>query len=247
MTALIELRNVTFGYELHPAVHHLSGSFARGSLTAVVGPNGAGKSTLLKGLAGLIRPLDGTIERHGVNRSTTCYLPQQMETDPDFPISVLDVVILGAWSRVGSLNGIGPREREKAVNMLASVGLEGFEQRTIGALSVGQRQKVFFARAMLADAELILLDEPFTAIDARTVDELLKLVRLWHDEGRTVIAVLHDFEQVRRYFPHTLLLAREAIVWGPTAEALTSINLLKASAVSEAWDRAAPVCERTEA
>jgi zinc/manganese transport system ATP-binding protein len=247
MNALIDLRNVTFGYELHPAVHHLSGSFARGSLTAVVGPNGAGKSTLLKGLAGLMKPLEGIIERHGVNRSTTSYLPQQTEIDQDFPISVLDVVLLGAWNRVGSLKKIGVEEREKALSTLASVGLEGFEQRNIGALSVGQRQKVFFARATLADAELILLDEPFTAIDAKTVDELLKLVRLWHEEGRTVISVLHDFEQVRRYFPQTLLLAREAIAWSPTEQALSSINLLKASAVSEAWDRAAAVCERVDA
>jgi zinc/manganese transport system ATP-binding protein len=247
MSALIEIHNVTFGYDLHPAVHHLSGSFARGSLTAIVGPNGAGKSTLLKGLAGLMKPLEGAIERHGVNRSTTSYLPQQTEIDPDFPISVLDVVLLGAWNRIGALKRIGPEEREKAMAVLASVGLEGFEQRNIGALSVGQRQKVFFARAALADAKLILLDEPFTAIDARTVDELLKLIRLWHREGRTVISVLHDFEQVRKHFPQTLLLAREAIAWGATEQALSPINLLKASAVSEAWDRAAPVCERVEA
>src|SRR6202000_2720173 len=132
--------------------------------------------------------------------STTSYLPQLTEIDTDFPISVLDVVLLGTWNRAGALKKIDTEEGEKAIAVLASVGLEGFEHRNIGALSVGQRQKVFFARAALADAELILLDEPFTAIDTKTVDELLGLIKRWHEEGRTLIAVLHDFEQVRRYF-----------------------------------------------
>jgi zinc/manganese transport system ATP-binding protein len=247
MLPLIELTNVTLGYERHPAVHHLSGSFVRGSLTAVVGPNGAGKSTLLKALAGLLRPLEGSIRIRGLDRRDTSYLPQQMETDPDFPMSVLDVVMLGAWRHVGSFKAIGRSLREKAMAALAAVGLDGFELRTIGSLSVGQRQKALFARAMLADSELVLLDEPFSAVDARTVEDLLAFVRRWHDEGRTVIAVLHDFEQVRRHFPDALLLAREAIAWGATGDVLAPMNLLKASAVSEAWDRAAPVCERIDA
>lgn len=247
MTPLIEVRNVTLGYERHPAVHHVSGSFARGSMTAVVGPNGAGKSTLLKGIIGLLRPMEGTISLNGIDRRDTSYLPQQTEIDADFPISVLDVVMLGAWRHVGAFKAIGSHLHNKAMKALAMVGLDGLERRAIGSLSVGQRQKVLFARTMLADSALILLDEPFTAIDAKTVDELMALVGRWHQEGRTIVAVLHDFEQVRRFFPDTLLLAREAIAWGPTKDALTPINLLKASAIGEAWDQASPVCERIEA
>jgi zinc/manganese transport system ATP-binding protein len=247
MQPLIELANVTLGYERHPAVHHLTGSFARGSLTAVIGPNGAGKSTLIKALAGLMRPLEGAVVAHGLDRGDTSYLPQQSETDPDFPISVLDVVMLGAWRHVGSFKTVDRRLRERAMAALAAVGLAGFEHRIVGSLSVGQRQKALFARTTLADSALILLDEPFSAIDARAVDDLLNVVRRWHGEGRTVIAVLHDHDQVRQYFPETLLLSREKIAWGPTADVLTPANLLKAAAVSDAWDRAAPVCERVDA
>jgi zinc/manganese transport system ATP-binding protein len=247
MTPLIDVRNVTLGYERHPAVHHVSGSFARGSMTAVVGPNGAGKSTLLKGLIGLLRPMEGSIEFHGFDRRNASYLPQQTEIDADFPISVLDVVMLGAWQRTGSFKTIDSQLHKKAEEALGAVGLAGFERRAIGSLSVGQRQKVLFARTTVADSRLILLDEPFTAIDAKTVDELLALVDRWHQDGRTIIAVLHDFEQVRQHFPETLLLARETVAWGATEDVLTPINLLKAAAVSEAWDQASPVCERIDA
>lgn len=247
MTALIELTNVTLGYERHPAVHHLTGSFARGSLTAVVGPNGAGKSTLLKAFAGLVRPLEGTIVARGLDRSNTTYLPQQLETDPDFPISVLDVVLLGAWRTVRSFKGVDRAVRDRAIAALAAVGLSGFEHRIIGSLSVGQRQKALFARATLADSQLLLLDEPFSAMDARTVEDLMLLIQRWHAESRTVIAVLHDYDQIRRNFPDTLLLAREAIAWGPTSDVLTPANLLKAAALSDAWDTAAPICERIDA
>lgn len=247
MTALIEMTNVTLGYERHPAIHHLTGSFARGSLTAVAGPNGAGKSTLLKALAGLMRPLEGTIVAHGLGRRNTTYLPQQLETDPDFPISVLDVVLLGAWRDIRSFRAVDRALRERAMAALAAVGLAGFEHRVIGSLSVGQRQKALFARATLANSELLLLDEPFSAMDARTVADLMLLIQRWHLEGRTVVAVLHDYDQIRQNFPDTLLLAREAIAWGPTRDVLTPANLLKAAALSDAWDTAAPVCERVDA
>jgi zinc/manganese transport system ATP-binding protein len=247
VSPLIKLDNVTLGYERHPAVHHVTGSFARGSLTAVVGPNGAGKSTLLKALAGLLRPLEGAIVVHGIDRSRTSYLPQQVDTDPDFPISVLDVVMLGAWRQIGSFKAVGKDLRARALEVLDAVGLVGFEHRMIGSLSAGQRQKALFARTALADSELVLLDEPFTAMDARTVDDLLAMLHRWHAEGRTIVAVIHDYDQVRRHFPDTLLLARDAIAWGPTRDVLTSANLLKAAAVSEAWDRSAPLCERVDA
>ena len=124
-----------------------------------------------------------------------------------------------------------------------AVGLEGFERRHIGSLSAGQFQRVLFARLLLQDAEVIILDEPFTAIDARTTRDLLEIVRTWHHDGRTVIAVLHDLDLVRANFPQTLLLAREAIDWGATEVALSSTNLLRTRAVAENWNEDAPVCE----
>jgi zinc/manganese transport system ATP-binding protein len=243
LNGVIQLQNVTLGYERHPAVHHLCGRFQAGTLTAVMGPNGGGKSTLLKGVVGLLRPLDGSIALQGFDRRDIAYLPQQAEIDIDFPISVLDTVLLGHWRRVGAFRALGPDMRATARQALSAVGLEGFESRPVGWLSAGQRQRVLFARVLVADSPIILLDEPFTAIDARTTADLLQLVLRWHGEGRTIVAALHDLEQVRRHFPETLLLAREAIVWGATADVLTPGNLLKARAMSEAWDDQARFCE----
>lgn len=244
MTALVRFDDLTLGYRRHPAVHHLSGAVRDGSLTAVVGPNGAGKSTLLKAIVGAIKPLEGRIALDGIDRRDIAYLPQQAEVDRSFPIAVLDTVLLGHWRRVGAFGGIGRRAHEEALAALAAVGLAGFERRPIGALSAGQFQRVLFARMLLQDARLILLDEPFTAIDARTTADLLAVVRRWHGERRTVVAVLHDLEQVRAHFPETLLLAREPVAWGASAEALGPANLLRARAMAEAWDDDAPACRR---
>lgn len=240
--ALVTLHDLTVAYERHPAIHHLKGSFAKGGLTAIVGPNGAGKSTLIKTIIGLLSPSQGKVELHGMKAKDAAFLPQSAAIDDSFPISVADVVLMGLWRRVGAFRAIGAKERQIAAEALALVGLENFEGRSFGSLSAGQRQRVLFARLVAADSPLILLDEPFTALDARTTLDLLRLVQGWHEEGRTVIAVLHDFDQVRRFFPQTLLLAREIIAWGPTEQALTSDNLHRARAMSEAWDEDAEIC-----
>ena len=240
---VIALHDVTVAYERHPAVHHLSGAFATGSLTAVVGPNGAGKSTLLKSLAGLIRPLSGRVERGDFGPDRIAYLPQLPEIDRGFPISVLDTALLGHWRKIGWYRGVDRKLLDAAQQSLAAVGLRGFEQRPLATLSAGQFQRVLFARLMLQDATTLLLDEPFNAIDARTTRDLIALVEAWHREGRTVVAVLHDLEQVRRHFPNTLLLARECIDWGPTERVLTPSNLRQAQHMSESWDPQAGYCE----
>ncbi|AWB07621.1 ABC transporter (plasmid) [Azospirillum humicireducens] len=242
---LVRLTDLTLGYRRHPAVHHLSGGFRDGSLTAVVGPNGAGKSTLLKAMVGALRPLDGRVTLHGLTAADIAYLPQQAEIERDFPIDVLDTVLLGHWRRVGLFRSIGRGLTRQAEEALAAVGLSGFEGRPIAALSAGQFQRVLFARLLLQDARLILLDEPFTAIDARTTADLLDVVRRWHGERRTVVAVLHDLEQVRSHFPDTLLLAREPVAWGSTADALAPANLIRARAMAESWDDKAALCRRS--
>ena len=240
--ATIALHDLTVAHRGHPAVHHLSGDFAAGTLTAVVGPNGAGKTSLLGALVGAVRPASGEVRLPAGLRSRMAYLPQQAAIDRSFPINVFDLVALGHWGRTGSFRGLDATQREQVHEALHGVGLRGFERRGIGELSAGQFQRVLFARVLLQDAPVILLDEPFNAIDARTTADLLALVSRWHGERRTVIAVLHDLDQVRDHFDRTLLLARRPIAWGPTAEVLSADNLLRARQMAERWDDDAPVC-----
>lgn len=239
----LKLRDLTLGYDRHPAVHHLNLDLRTGSLTAVVGPNGAGKSTLLKALIGEVAPLEGRIDR---SARRLAYLPQLSEVDRSFPVSVGAFVAMGLWHSAGAFGRIAGSAAAKVAEALAAVGLTGFDRRPISALSGGQMQRVMFARLLLQDADLILLDEPFTALDARTAAELLQVVKRWHGEGRTVLAVLHDLEAVRNHFPDTLLLAREKVAHGPTAQVLTAENLFRARQKSEAFVETAPVCDRVE-
>ena len=242
MSAQVKFRDVTLGYDRHPAVHHLDGEVAKGALVAVVGPNGAGKSTLFRGLAGILKPLAGSIDLGGLDIRDIAYLPQSVDIDRTFPISVFDLVATGLWRRTGFFGGMGRAERDKITQALAAVGLNGFENRTIGTLSGGQMQRMLFARVLLQDARLIVLDEPFNAIDAKTSADLLALVRHWHGEGRTVLAALHDMDLVRGNFPETLLLARGPVAWGATAQVLTAENLTEARRMCEAFDETAAAC-----
>jgi zinc/manganese transport system ATP-binding protein len=242
MTAVLQFRDVTLGYERHPAVHHLDGTINRGALLAIVGPNGAGKSTLFKGIVGLLKPLAGQIDLTNLRTREIGYLPQIAEIDRSFPIDVYDVVAMGLWRKVGLFGGIGGGDRENIQAAIATVGLTGFEQRPIATLSGGQMQRVLFARLLLEDARLIVLDEPFAAIDSKSADDLLAIVRRWHRENRTVLAALHDLERVKASFPEVLLLAREPVAWGPSANVLTPENLLKARQMCEAFDERAAAC-----
>ncbi len=242
MTAPLQFRDVTLGYDRHPAVHHLNGEVASGALLAVVGPNGAGKSTLFRGIAGILKPLAGAIVTGDLDLRDIAYLPQTVDIDRSFPISVFDLVGTGLWRSTGFFGGMGKEAREKIAQALAAVGLNGFENRGIGTLSGGQMQRMLFARVLLQDARLIVLDEPFNAIDAKTSADLLALVRRWHAEKRTVLAALHDMDLVRANFPETLLLARGPVAWGATADVLTAQNLLDARRMCEAFDDSAAAC-----
>ncbi len=240
----IAFENLTLGYERHPAVHHLSGEIRQGELIGLVGPNGAGKSTLLKGIVGQLRPLGGTLACHGVPVRQIAYLPQQVDIDRTFPISVFDCVAMGLWRHVGFWRSIDAAQKQAVLDALTALGLTGFEDRLVGTLSGGQFQRALFARLMLQDASVILLDEPFRAVDAKTIEDLIAIILQWHAEGRTVIAALHDLEQVRAHFPRTLVLARELVAWGDTGAVLTVENLFKARQLCEAWDQEAEICER---
>jgi zinc/manganese transport system ATP-binding protein len=241
MTAAIAIHDLTVSYRRHPALHHVSGTFAQGSLTAVIGPNGAGKSTLLKSLLGMVRIDSGRIAVAS-HKQKIAYLPQQSDIERSFPITVRDCVLLGHWQRAGLFRAMSHALIERADAALDAVGMDGFASRPIGSLSAGQFQRVLFARILIQDAELILLDEPFNAIDTKTTTALLAVVQQWQREGRTVIAVLHDHQQVDKYFPQCLLLAREVVAWGDTIAILNADNLQRAATMAEAQDDFAPLC-----
>ena len=237
----IILRDLTLGYERHPGVHHLSIQIDPGALMAVVGPNGAGKTTLMKALAGGLAPLSGRID--GLQREHIAWLPQHSELDVSFPIDVRGMVATGLWRQVGALGRVTSEHLQRCDTALAAVGLSGFEARGLDTLSGGQLQRARFARLILQDAPVVLLDEPFAAVDQRTTADLLTLMHGWQRQGHTVIAVMHDIAQVREHFPQTLLLAREPVAWGATAGVLTDANWARAQSMHEPFDDQAGICE----
>jgi len=236
----IRFHDLTLGYDRHPAVHHLDGTIAEGSMTAVVGPNGGGKSTLLKAIAGALKPLDGRIE----TRQRMAWLPQSADIDRSFPITVFDLVAMGLIPSRGLSGRIGRKDSAAIEQALDAVGLNGFEDRIIGTLSGGQMQRILIARLLLQDAPILLLDEPLTALDSATATDLVALISQWHTQGRTILAVLHDMDLVARIFPQTLLLAREPIAWGKTSDVLTPAHLQAARQMVEAHDPFADYCAR---
>ncbi len=233
--AALRLDGLTLRHGATEAVAGLTGTFLPGSLTAVVGPNGAGKTTLLRAIAGLHQRQSGRIDRGGLNPADIALLPQAGRPDRAFPVTCLDVAAQGLFPRLGTLRAASATQLGRVAAALGTVGLQGREATPIGMLSAGQFQRLLFARLLVQDAALLLLDEPFNAIDEPTEAALLALLRQWHRDGRTVIAVLHDLETVQRNFPDTLLLARRVIDWGPTASVLTPANRRRARFGGDAW------------
>ncbi|KAB7770860.1 zinc ABC transporter ATP-binding protein AztA [Xanthomonas maliensis] len=232
---MLALHALSLGYGAQVTLHDLQARIVRGSLTALVGPNGAGKTTLLRAIAGELAPLRGRIER---NAGRVSWLPQRSALDTQFPIDVRGFVAMGLWRRIGALRGLRSADSAQLDRALATLGLSTLARQPIGTLSGGQLQRALFARLLLQDAELILLDEPFTAIDTHTTADLLRLVHRWHQEGRTVLAVLHDLEMVRQHFPETLLIAGRLIAHGPTATALSAQTLEQARLAADAMSAA---------
>jgi zinc/manganese transport system ATP-binding protein len=217
----VVLRNVTVRYGRRTALEAVSGEFASGSLTAVVGANGAGKSTLLAAIAGVVRLAGGAIDCPA--RQQLAYLPQLAAIDRDYPLTVSELITLGGWREFGAFRAPNTALRARSAEAAETVGLAGRLGRVIGELSVGELQRALFARLILQDAAVILVDEPFAAVDAQTMSVLLDQITRWHHEGRTVIAVLHDLELVRARLPSTLVLGRRCIAWGATETTLPAM------------------------
>jgi zinc/manganese transport system ATP-binding protein len=217
MGAVISLQDVELSHGPRMVLSGLSGRFEAGSRTALIGANGSGKTTLLRAIAGLHPLAGGRIDWHGLHRTDIALLAQGSHLDRSFPITCRDVVAL-ASTRLGPFRSIGRDRLAATRTALARVDLAEMESRPIEALSAGQFQRVLFARTIVQDACLILLDEPFTAIDTATTQLLMSVMEDWRAQGRSVIAVLHDMDLVRSHFPHTLLLGNHAGQWAGLAD-----------------------------
>jgi len=239
----IRLNNLTLAYERHPAVHHLNATIGQGEWLAIVGPNGAGKSTLLNAMAGLTTLHEGSIE--GLCPKTVAYLPQQAQLNKSIPITVFELVVMGLWAKLGFSKSLSGSQHKQCIDAIAVVGLQGFKHRMINTLSGGQLQRCLFARVLLQDQPVILLDEPFNAIDLKTLADLTEVIKQWHQNNRTVIMVTHDLDYVQQHCPQTLLLARECLGHGATKDILIEENLRKAKQLSEAFDERANWCAQS--
>lgn len=220
---MIELDNLVAGYEGVAITPSLSGVIHKGSMTAIVGLNGCGKSTLLKTLAGFIPPVSGVL-RWSPSRPTIGWLAQRHALESQFPLTVLDVVSQGAWPRISLLRGLRNDVRRRIQAALARVGLAEMAKTPIEALSGGQFQRMLFARVLVQRAPLVMLDEPFTGIDEATTHDLMTVIQEMHQQGQTVLVVLHDNQRVADYFPETLLLAPQNASWGLTHEVLPAFH-----------------------
>lgn len=225
----VEFHDVTVAYHRKPVLWDVDVLLPTGRLIAVVGPNGAGKSTLLKAALGLVPLASGTIEVLGGPmkraRLQVGYVPQREAVDWDFPVDALDVVLMGCYGRLGWIRRPGARERSRALECLAKVGMADYAHRQISQLSGGQQQRVFLARALAQDATLYFMDEPFAGVDAATERAIVDVLRDLRSQGRTVVAVHHDLQTVPEYFDHVLLLNMRLVAAGPVETTFTRENL----------------------
>lgn len=228
----LEIRGLTVSYGQKPAVFSVDMTVPEGAMMAIIGPNGAGKSTLLKAALGIIKPLAGKTRVFGKPfaqaRDRIAYVPQRASVDWDFPTTVIDVVLMGLYPKLGLLGRVKAAHRRQALASLERVGMEGFADRQIGQLSGGQQQRVFLARALVQDADLYLLDEPFAGVDAATEKAIINVLKSLRDSGKTVIAVHHDLNTVQDYFDRVFLINTRKVAEGPLGETYTAENLQEA-------------------
>ena len=234
----IKVENLTVSYQRRPAIHHIDITFEDHSMWAIFGPNGAGKSTLLKAIMGLQNIDTGKVSLEGLQRKDIAYLPQQSDIDRSQPMTVFELAAMGLWYEIGFFGRVNAQQHQRVMAALERVGVQDLADRQIAHLSNGQFQRVLFARMLAQNANFLLLDEPFNAVDARTTYALLDVLKQCHEEGQAIIAVLHDYEQVRTYFPHTVLLAREKVAAGATHTVLTDANLSQANALMQRQESA---------
>jgi manganese/zinc/iron transport system ATP- binding protein len=229
LTPAVEVNDLTVAYQDNPVLWDVDLTIRAKTLTAIVGPNGAGKTTLIKAVMGLVKPVAGEVRILGQTlaeaRGKIAYVPQRGTVDWDFPASVMDVVLMGTYGKLGWIRRPGKREREGAMHALEMVGMEPFSERQISQLSGGQQQRVFLARALVQDARLYMMDEPFQGVDARTERAIVDVLQQLRERGETVVAVHHALQTVPEYFDDVALLNVRKIASGPVSEVFTEENL----------------------
>jgi len=231
--SVIEVSHLTVNYQKAPVLWDINFHIPSGGhMVAVVGPNGAGKSTLLKVLLGLVCPTSGLVRILGASleevRRSIAYIPQRGDVDWDFPITALDVVLMGCYGRLPWLRWPSKRDRERAMVMLQKVGMLPYARRQISQLSGGQQQRIFLARALMQDAEIYFMDEPFAGIDAVTEQEIFLLLKELQKEKKTLVVVHHDLATVERYFDWAIVLNTCLIASGPTSEVFQAETISRA-------------------
>ncbi len=229
MVAAVQIRDLTVAYREQPVLWDIDLDVSPGVLMAIVGPNGAGKTTLIKAILGLIKTAAGQIRILGKPyrsiASSVGYVPQRGTVDWDFPTSVLDVVLMGLYGRLGWIRRPGKDERNEAMAALEKVDMADFAHRQISQLSGGQQQRVFLARALIQDAHVYFMDEPLQGVDATTERAIISILRSLRSAGKTVLVVHHDLQTVSNYFDEILLLNVRRIASGPVSEVFTDTNL----------------------
>ncbi|MBB5703242.1 manganese/iron transport system ATP-binding protein [Ochrobactrum daejeonense] len=217
----------------HTALHDASFEIPTGTISALVGVNGSGKSTLFKAIMGFVRPSKGTISILGeptgqaLKKNVVAYVPQNEDVDWNFPVLVEDVVMMGRYGHMNMLRIPKMRDHEAVASALERVGMGDFRKRQIGELSGGQKKRVFLARALAQDGQVILLDEPFTGVDVKTEDAIIELLRSLRDEGRVMLVSTHNLGSVPEFCDRTILINRTVLAYGPTAQVFTQENLEK--------------------
>jgi iron/zinc/copper transport system ATP-binding protein len=229
---LLEIQHLSVAYSGAPVFTDLSVNFASGRITGIIGPNGAGKSTMIKGALGLIKTQQGSATFDGQalskHRGNIAYVEQHKDLDLNFPINVFDFVLSGTYAQLGLFKSPGKREHQRALAALERVNLSEFRNRQIGGLSGGQLQRVFVARAIAQEAELVILDEPFVGIDMNSEQQIMTVLHQWRDAGKTIVVVHHDLNKVSAYFDDLVVLNHGLIASGPVADTYTAANIQQA-------------------
>ncbi|GKQ42413.1 manganese transporter [Companilactobacillus sp. RD055328] len=229
---MLEVKNLTVAYDDTPVFTDVAVKFDAGKITGIIGPNGAGKSTMIKAMLGLIKSQEGTIlynERPLKEfQKKVAYVEQRKDLDLNFPINVFDLVMTGTYGKLGLFKSPGTEEKKQSKDALKKVDLEEFENRQIGNLSGGQLQRVFVARAMVQEADIIILDEPFVGIDLQSETAIMKIMKQWRDAGKTIIVIHHDLNKVSQYFDDLVVLNHGIVDYGPTNEVYSAKNIEKA-------------------
>ncbi|WP_427171339.1 metal ABC transporter ATP-binding protein [Fusobacterium nucleatum] len=220
----IEIRNLTVAYGENIALENFNLDVDEGSLMALVGPNGAGKSTLIKTILKFLKQITGEIK---INKNTLAYVPQRNSVDWDFPTTLFDVVEMGCYGRVGLFKRVNKEEKQKVLKAIEQVGMLDFKDRQISELSGGQQQRTFIARALVQEADIYLMDEPFQGVDSTTEKSIVDILKKLKSEGKTILVVHHDLQTVPIYFESVTFVNKTVIASGKVQDIFTQENIDK--------------------